>query len=95
MTSLSCKEPPREQLLAISHASKSHRETMELDSGSPRVAPSKPTGDGEGEGPPIWAGTFLRRGTSPRLPEKSIDRWSRCDRNAAPLSASKTSLSAI
>lgn len=40
----------------------------------------------ERSGPPIWARTFRREEPAPMtLPEKSIDRWSRCNQDAACL----------
>lgn len=84
----------QQQLLAISHASKSHRETIELDSGSPGVASSRckrrgRRNEGESRSTHMSAHLPSAEEPAPTLPEKSIDRWSRCDRDAACLDDAK------
>lgn len=91
---------PRQQLLAISHASKSHLETIELDSGSPGVASSRCKRRGrrnEGESRSTHMSTHLpsTEEPAPTLPEKSIDRWSRCDREAACLDDAKITVGPV
>lgn len=89
MTSRYCeeqsKQPPANSCSQISHASKSHRETIELDSGSPGVASSRCKRRGrrnEGEIRSTRISTFRREEPAPMtLPEKSIDRWSRCNQD--------------